>query len=92
MKAFIVEVWRRFFNLVKASDSFLFCMFTLGGSRDGEYASSSAWNQRCKGRWHGFMSAAAIDCIFYLLFRERSHCEQSWHGQKHLYKPTESTQ
>ena len=87
MKALLVEVWRRVFNLAKAEDAHLFALFTFGGSRDGEYASSSAWNQRRKGKWHGYVSAAVIDAFFWTLFRDKDHCETSWRGQQHLYGP-----
>jgi len=91
VKAFVVEVWRRLFNLTKALDAFLFSALTLGGSRDGEYASSAAWNQRVEGHWHGFVSSTCIDLFFFLLFLDRDHCEQSWHGQRHLYPQTKET-
>lgn len=78
---------QRLFKLAKALDAFLFSLFTLGGSRDGEYASSSAWNQRRKGRWHGRVSVWLLDTIFAAL-GDRDHCEQSWHGQQHLYLNT----
>ena len=72
----------RILMLLTALDAFLFAVVCLGNVKQGECASSAAWDCKVQGKWAGWF-VKPIDFIF-----GAGHCEQSWKWQQVLYTAT----
>lgn len=68
--------------LLTGLDAFLFALACFGNVKQGECASSAAWDCLLCNRWQGRIFVPMIDT----LFRSPGHCERSWQWQQHLYQ------
>ena len=73
--------------ILTALDALAFAIVCLGNVRQGEYASSAAWDCLRRGKWQGRVLVPIIDRLF---FFDPDHCLSSWHDQKHLYLQLDS--
>jgi len=71
----------RYKMLLTTLDAFLFCIVCLGNVRQGECASSAAWDCKLAGKWQG-----GFVRLINWIFRDPNHCERSWKWQQHIYK------
>lgn len=77
----------RLLMILTALDALAFALICLGNVRQGEYASSAAWDCLRQAKWQGRVFVPIIDAIF---FFDPDHCLGSWQDQKHLYLQIES--
>ncbi len=75
----------RVLRLLTSLDTFLFAVAMVGNIKQGECASSAAWNLHLQNRWQGKLMVPLIDALF---FFDKHHCKGSWQWQKDLYKDT----
>ena len=72
----------RVLTLLTSLDTFLFAVVMLGNIKQGECASSAAWNMLLQNRWQGKLMVPIINALF---FFDKDHCKKSWEWQKELY-------
>lgn len=78
-----MKIGYRILTLMTSLDTFLFAVFMLGNIKQGECASSAAWNLLLEYRWQGKLMVPIIDTLF---FFDKNHCKNSWEWQRDLYK------
>lgn len=72
---------RRLSTLLTNMDAFIFCLLCLGNTKQGECASSAAWDCLLADKWQGIF----VGWINWL-FMDPDHCRRSWEWQNHLYR------
>ena len=77
-----MSIKNRILMLLTSLDAFLFAVVMLGNVKQGECASSAAWNLYLQGRWQGKLMVPIINTIF---FFDKDHCAGSWEWQRELY-------
>lgn len=72
----------RILRVLTSLNTFLFSVAMFGNIKQGECASSAAWNLYLQGRWQGKLMVPIIDAIF---FWDKHHCKASWEWQRQEY-------
>ena len=77
-----MQLKQRMLRLLTSFDAFAFAVMCMGNVKQGECASSAAWDCLLHGRWQGGF-VRVIDSIF---FFDPNHCANSWQWQRKLYQ------